>query len=74
MAIAESLDHFVVPVDDIVVAEEFYVRVFGGVITKRNGLNVRSSALYTLKKANAVMRFDTPNRRALRTGFTDKEG
>ena len=39
--LAESLDHFVVPVDDIVVAEEFYVRVFGGVITKRNGLNVR---------------------------------
>ena len=38
---AESLDHFVVPVDDIVIAEEFYVRVFGGVITKRNGLNVR---------------------------------
>ena len=38
---AQSLDHFVVPVDDIVVAEEFYVRVFGGVITKRNGLNVR---------------------------------
>ena len=37
-------------------------------------LNVRSSALYTLKKANAIMRFDTPNRRALRTGFTDKEG
>ena len=29
------------PVDDIVIAEEFYVRVFGGVITKRNGLNVR---------------------------------
>src|ERR1700675_1253923 len=41
MAIAESLDHFVVPVDDLVVAEEFYFRVFGGVITKRNGLNVR---------------------------------
>jgi catechol-2,3-dioxygenase len=41
MTIAESLDHFVVPVDDIVVAEEFYVRVFGGQITKRNGLNVR---------------------------------
>jgi catechol 2,3-dioxygenase-like lactoylglutathione lyase family enzyme len=39
--LAESLDHFVVPVDDIVVAEEFYVRLFGGVITKRNGLNVR---------------------------------
>ena len=38
---AESLDHFVVPVDDLVVAEEFYVRVFGGVITKKNGLNVR---------------------------------
>jgi len=39
--LAQSLDHFVVPVDDIVVAEEFYVRVFGGVITKRNGLNTR---------------------------------
>jgi hypothetical protein len=38
---ARSLDHFVVPVDDIVIAEEFYVRVFGGVITKRNGLNTR---------------------------------
>src|SRR5499426_3323199 len=37
-------------------------------------LNVRSSALYTLKKANAVMRYDTPNRKALRGGFYDKEG
>jgi len=37
-------------------------------------LNVRSSALYTLKKANTVMRYDTPNRRALRAGFADKEG
>ena len=41
MAIAQSLDHFVVPVDDIVAAEEFYVRVFGGILGKRNGLNVR---------------------------------
>jgi catechol-2,3-dioxygenase len=41
MTIAESLDHFVVPVDDLIAAEEFYVRVFGGRITKRNGLNVR---------------------------------
>jgi catechol-2,3-dioxygenase len=41
LAIAQSLDHFVVPVDDIIVAEEFYTRAFGGVITKRNGLNVR---------------------------------
>src|SRR5215472_13079402 len=39
--LAQSLDHFVVPVDDIVVAEEFYVRVFGGVIAKRNGLSTR---------------------------------
>lgn len=39
--LAQSLDHFVVPVDDLIVAEEFYARVFGGVITKRNGLNVR---------------------------------
>jgi iron(III) transport system substrate-binding protein len=37
-------------------------------------LNVRSSALYTLKKANAIMRYDTPNRRALRAGFYDREG
>ncbi|HYJ16703.1 MAG TPA: hypothetical protein VE170_14500, partial [Candidatus Limnocylindria bacterium] len=37
-------------------------------------MNVRSLALYTLKKANAVMRYDAPNRRALRAGFTDKEG
>jgi catechol 2,3-dioxygenase-like lactoylglutathione lyase family enzyme len=41
MSIAQSLDHFVVPVDDIVVAEDFYQRVFGGVLGKRNGLNVR---------------------------------
>src|SRR5438093_5169796 len=41
MKVAQALDHFVVPVDDLVVAEDFYVRVFGGVITKRNGLNVR---------------------------------
>jgi catechol 2,3-dioxygenase-like lactoylglutathione lyase family enzyme len=39
--LARSVDHFVVPVDDIVIAEEFYVRVFGGVISKRNGLNTR---------------------------------
>jgi len=41
MTIAQSLDHFVVPVDDIVVAEDFYARVFGGILGKRNGLNVR---------------------------------
>ena len=39
--LAEALDHFVVPVDDLIAAEEFYIRVFGGIITKRNGLNVR---------------------------------
>jgi iron(III) transport system substrate-binding protein len=37
-------------------------------------LNIRSSAPYTLKKASAAMRYDTPNRRALRAGFYDKEG
>ncbi|HEY1268732.1 MAG TPA: VOC family protein [Candidatus Binatia bacterium] len=41
MPIAEALDHFVVPVDDLIAAEEFYVRVFDGRVTKRNGLNVR---------------------------------
>lgn len=37
-------------------------------------LNIRSSALYTLKKANAIMRYDTPYRRGLRAGFYDKDG
>ena len=37
-------------------------------------LNIRSSALYTLKKAGAVMRYDTPFRKALRPGFYDKDG
>jgi len=29
LSLAEFLDHFVVPVDDLGAAEEFYVRVFG---------------------------------------------
>jgi iron(III) transport system substrate-binding protein len=37
-------------------------------------LNIRSSALYTLKKANAILRNETPYRKGLRTGFYDKEG
>ena len=37
-------------------------------------LNIRSSALYTLKKANAIIRYDTPYRRGLRAGFYDKDG
>jgi iron(III) transport system substrate-binding protein len=37
-------------------------------------LNIRSSALFTLKKANAVGRFDSPHRRGLRPGFYDKDG
>lgn len=37
-------------------------------------LNMRSTALYTLKNAKAVMRYDTPLRRALRNGFYDQEG
>ena len=41
MKVAQSLDHFVVPVDDLVIAEEFYQKIFGGRITRRNGLNVR---------------------------------
>ena len=40
MKLVHAFDHFVVPVDDLVVAEEFYTRVFGGQITRRNGLNV----------------------------------
>lgn len=41
MGVVEAFDHFVVPVDDLVAAEEFYTRVFGGQIVGRNGLNVR---------------------------------
>jgi hypothetical protein len=37
-------------------------------------LNIRSSALFTLKKASAIGRFDSPNRRGLRPGFYDKDG
>src|SRR4029450_3541400 len=37
-------------------------------------LKIRSSALYTLKKANAIIRYDTPYRRGLRAGFYDKDG
>jgi iron(III) transport system substrate-binding protein len=37
-------------------------------------LNIRSSALYTLKKAGAIGRYDSPHRRGLRPGFYDKEG
>ncbi len=37
-------------------------------------LNIRSSALYTLKKANAIARHDSPYRRGLRAGFYDKDG
>src|SRR5512147_759112 len=43
--LVQALDHFVVPVNDIVVAEDFYVQVFGGKILKRNGLNVKTQVL-----------------------------
>jgi iron(III) transport system substrate-binding protein len=37
-------------------------------------LNIRSSALLTLRKAGTIGRFDSPNRRGLRAGFYDKDG
>ena len=37
-------------------------------------LNIRSSALYTLKKAGAIGRYDSPQRPGLRPGFYDKDG
>ena len=43
--LVQGFDHFVVPVNDIVVAEDFYAQVFGGKIDKRVGLNVRSQSL-----------------------------
>ena len=36
LAVAEYLDHFVVPVNDLIAAEEFYVRDFGGIVTKQH--------------------------------------
>ena len=45
MLLVQGFDHFVVPVNDIVMAEDFYAQVFGGKIAKRNGLNVRSQPL-----------------------------
>lgn len=41
MAFVQAFDHFVVPVDDLVAAEDFYPRVFGGAIVGRMGLNVQ---------------------------------
>jgi hypothetical protein len=43
--LVQGFDHFVVPVNDIVVAEDFYAQVFGGKVVKRVGLNVRSQSL-----------------------------
>ena len=37
-------------------------------------INIRSSALYTLKRVNAVMRYSAPNRKLLRPGFFDTDG
>jgi catechol 2,3-dioxygenase-like lactoylglutathione lyase family enzyme len=36
-----TIDHFVVPVDDLPVAEDFYSGVLGAPIVVRHGLNVR---------------------------------
>ena len=43
--LVQGFDHFVVPVNDIVVAEDFYSQIFGGKIVKRHGLTVRSRSL-----------------------------
>lgn len=37
-------------------------------------MNIRSSALYTMKQAKVIMRYNTPYRRDLRGGFYDQEG
>ncbi len=39
-----TIDHFVVPVDDLPVAEAFYEQVLGAPIVVRHGLNVRERA------------------------------
>jgi catechol 2,3-dioxygenase-like lactoylglutathione lyase family enzyme len=36
-----TIDHFVVPVDDLPAAEDFYTRVLGAPLVVRHGLNVR---------------------------------
>src|SRR5688572_32789895 len=44
MAQVATIDHFVVPVDDLPVAEDFYTRVLGAPLVVRHGLNVRERA------------------------------
>jgi catechol 2,3-dioxygenase-like lactoylglutathione lyase family enzyme len=39
-----TIDHFVVPVDDLPAAEDFYTRVLGAPLVVRHGLNVRERA------------------------------
>ena len=45
MQIVDEFDHFVVPVDDLVAAEDFYTRVFGGKVMARSGLSVKHQQL-----------------------------
>ncbi len=44
MARVASIDHFVVPVDDLAAAEDFYSQVLGAPIVKRHGVDVRERA------------------------------
>ena len=45
MAQVGTIDHFVVPVDDLPVVEELYDRVLGALVIVRHGLNVRERAM-----------------------------
>jgi hypothetical protein len=58
MTIAQSLDHFVVPVDDLVSAEEFYVRVFdesktATVARQRNAIKAKVELIWTIPRVTS---------------------
>ena len=44
MAHVGTIDHFVVPVDDLLAAERFYEQVLGAPVVARFGLSVREAA------------------------------
>ena len=77
--LVQGFDHFVVPVNDIVVAEDFYSQVFGGKVVKRHGLTARgawdrirlspsreNASAFIYKKKSAARRSRRKARRLIR--------
>ena len=63
--LVQGFDHFVVPVNDIVVAEDFYSQVFGGKVVKRSWAEKNRALVVRFMKAMAsTMRWMMDNRAA----------